>query len=89
VHVGRGEGDVAEARGAEFVVVGGVSGDFPEAEVVGLGEAVVMEAVVGEQRAAVAVEAIRPELAVAGFGFGEKQLEAALLLGVQGFFALH
>lgn len=62
VHVGGGAGEVAEAWGGELAGVGGISGDGGEAGA-GIGEAVVVELVVGEERAAVAVEAIGSALA--------------------------
>ena len=77
VHVGGGAGEVAEAWGGELAGVGGISGDGGEAGA-GIGEAVVVELVVGEERAAVAVEAIGSALSGARVGFGHEQFEPAL-----------
>ena len=77
VHVGGGAGEVAEAWGDELAGVGGISGDGGEAGS-GIGEAVVVELVVGEERATVAVEAVGSALSGARVGFGHEQFEAAL-----------
>lgn len=81
VHVGGSFGDFAKGGGREFVFVGRVSGGFVAAEVVGAGEkAVVVELIVGEERAAVAVETIGSVAPGAGFVLGHKELETAFFL---------
>ena len=77
--------DVARARGREFAASGGGTGDLRASGVVA-GEAVVVELVVAEKRAAMAVETIGPELAGARFVFGHQEPEAVgFLSGGWGF----
>ena len=80
MHVGGGEGDVAEAGGEEFKLVCGFVGDALESVVCWAGEAGVMEGVVREEGAAVAVEAVCSALAGAWVVLGEEEFEAALFL---------
>ena len=76
VHVGGGEGEVTEAGGGEFLAIG-------------VGEAVVVEAEIGEEGAAVAVETVGAVELAAGVVLGEEEFEAALfLVGELGLAAL-
>ncbi len=88
VHVGGGEGNVAQAGRGEFPAIRRVAGDGAEAEVLFIAETVVVETVVGKQGAAMAVKAIRAAFAVRGFVLHEKQLHAALFLGGELRFSL-
>ena len=81
VHVGRGQRDVAQGRGFEFSAVCGVAGDRHPAGVGGFEvEAVVVKQVVGEKRAAVAVETIRATESACGIVLGHEQAEPAFFL---------
>src|ERR1700677_2890311 len=82
VHIGRGEFDIAKTRSGEFAEVGFTRSDFETAGVGDVGEvqAVVVELMVREERAAVAMEAIRAVAAHARFVFRHEQFEAALFL---------
>ena len=80
VHVGRGEGDVAEAGRGELAVVGVLPRDGSESEVGFEIEAIVVKAVVREESASVTVEAVRTELFPSWIVLFEEEFEAALLL---------
>lgn len=77
VHVGGALGDIPQGGGAEFGAVGFLASDAETAEVFGRGEAVVVELVIGEERAAVAVETVGSVLACARVVLGHEELEAA------------
>lgn len=79
VHVGGGEGEVAEAGGGK-----GGCGFFE-----GGGETVVVKLVVGEVGSAVAVEAVGSVLLASGFVFGEEKLPPAFFSRVELGFAGH
>ena len=78
VHVGTGEGHIAQTRCGEFSVIAREIGDL-ETPAVRAVEAVVMKLVIAEQRPPMAVETIRAILAGAGLVFRHEQLKAALL----------
>ena len=74
VHVGGGKYEVSQTWGGEGA--GGV-------------ESVVVELMVGEVGAAVAVEAVGSELLAAGFVFGEEEFHAAFFGRGEGLFSVH
>jgi len=82
VHVGGGEGDVAQGGGLELARVGLGSGDKLASLVGGHEiESVVFGREVGEEAAAVAVKTIGPELFTAGVKLAVKEFQAACFLG--------
>ena len=90
VHVGRGEGEIAQGGDFEFAAIVGIAGDKFASQVLGVVlESVVVKSVVAEEGAAVAVEAIRAFESVGWIMLGDEELETALFLFGELDFASH
>ena len=80
VHVGSGQGDVAKRGGDEAVAIGRPAGHQLQSMVPPVRESIVVEAVIGKESTAVAVEAIGSLEPTSGVIFGHEEFETPFFL---------